>query len=351
MAKAKKLPSGSWRVRVYSHTTPDGKKHYESFTATTKQEAEMMAAKFANDNDRKRSDDITVREAVENYIEANKMALSPATIYGYCNDAKRLECIGNVRIRKITSKDVQGLISHLVSQNYSAKTIRNTYGTLRSALTFAGVDQQFMVHIPSSAKKPKVSPESEQVATLYQNASKKMKIAIALAAFHSLRRGEIASIKYGDLKGNELHIHSDMVYGYDKKWHYKDVPKTDASNRIVYLPKQLLDLIGKGHPEQYILDIKPNTIGQNFIKLKKRYKIDIRFHDLRHYFASLAVILNIPDTYTASLGGWRNNSSVLKEVYQGNIVSMSEAYAQKINEQYLSMTQNMTQKNKKTAQS
>ena len=36
MAKAKKLPSGNWRVRVYSHTTPDGQKKYESFTASTK---------------------------------------------------------------------------------------------------------------------------------------------------------------------------------------------------------------------------------------------------------------------------------------------------------------------------
>lgn len=343
MAKAKKLPSGNWRVRVYSHTGPDGKKHYESFTASTKQQAEMMAAKFSNDNDRKRSEDLTVHEAVQSYINANMESLSPATIYGYTNDAKRLDCIGNVRIRKITSKDVQGLIAELARQGFSPKTIRNTYGTLRSALTFAGVEQTFMVHLPSTVKKPKASPESHQIELLYSHASKKMKIAIALAAFHSLRRGEIASLKFGDIKGNTLFIHSDMVYGVDKKWHYKDVPKTDASNRTVYLPQELLDLIGTGPADAYILDVQPNTIGQNFIKLKKRLGIEgMTFHDLRHYFASLAVILNIPDTYTASLGGWRNNSSVLKEVYQGNITSMSEAYANRINEQYKSMTQNMT---------
>lgn len=344
MAKAKRLPSGNWRVRVYSHTGPDGKKHFESFTASTKQQAELMAVKFKNDNDRKRSEDLTVHEAVQSYIEVNKESLSPATIYGYANDAKRLDCIGNVRIRKITSKDVQGLIAELARQGFSPKTIRNTYGTLRSALTFAGVDQTFMVHLPSTVKKPKTSPESDQIELLYSHASKKMKIAIALAAFHSLRRGEIASLKFGDIKGNTLYIHSDMVYGVDKKWHYKDVPKTDASNRTVYLPQELLELIGNGPADAYILDVQPNTIGQNFIKLKKRLGIEgMTFHDLRHYFASLAVILNIPDTYTASLGGWRNNSSVLKEVYQGNITSMSEAYANRFHEQYRSMTRNMTQ--------
>lgn len=342
MAKAKKLPSGNWRARVYSHTTPDGKKHYESFTASTKQEAEMMASKFANDNDHKRADDLTVEEAVHNYIESNRSTLSPSTIYGYTKDANRLTVINNIRIRKITSKDLQNLISNLMEKGLSPKTIKNTYGLIRSSLTFSGVDQNFMVHLPSTPKKTRQAPENEQIKALYDNASDKMKIAIALAAFHSLRRGEIAALKYGDIDGNTLTIHSDIVWGSDNKWHYKDTPKTDASNRIIYLPQKLLDLIGTGHPDQYILGINPNTIGENFIRLKKKLGIDIRFHDLRHYFASLAVILDIPDTYTASLGGWRNNSSVLKEVYQGNIVSMSEEYAKRMHQEYESMTQNMT---------
>lgn len=350
MAKAKKLPSGNWRARVYSHTTPDGKKHYESFTASTKQEAEMLAAQFANDNDRARASDLTVKEAVEGYLKANKHTLSPSTIYGYTKDAKRMEPIYNVRIRKITSKDIQGLISCLIESDLSPKTIKNTYGLLRSALTFAGVDKRFMVHLPSTVKKTKTAPENEQIEALYSNASKQMKIAIALGAFHSLRRGEIAALKFEDLKGNELYIHADMVRGADNKWHYKDSPKTDASNRVVYLPDQLVALIGKGHPDQYIIGIYPDSISASFRRLKRKCGIDITFHDLRHYFASLAVVLGIPDIYTANLGGWRNNSAVLKEVYQGNIVSMSEAYAKRISDQYESMTQNMTRENKKAAQ-
>ena len=33
MATAKKLPSGSWRCRVYDYTDENGKKHYKSFTS------------------------------------------------------------------------------------------------------------------------------------------------------------------------------------------------------------------------------------------------------------------------------------------------------------------------------
>lgn len=333
MAKAKKLPSGNWRVQV-GYTDINGLKKRESFTASTKQQAEMMAMAFKNDIEHQRAGDYTVKEAVQNYIDSNEATLSPSTVYGYVKDSKKLKTIDNIRIRKLTSKDIQGLITALIDEGLSPKTIKNVYGLLRSSLTFAGIKQEFMVHLPSTVKKPKTAPENEQVLTLYENASKKMKIAIALAAFHSLRRGEIAALRYGDIKGNTLTIHADIIYGRDKKWHYKDSPKTAASYRTVFLSDSLLELIGTGHPEEFILNVQPNTIGQNFIKLKKKLGIDIAFHDLRHYFASLAVVLNVPDTYAASLGGWRQNSSVLKEVYQNNIVSMNELYAKKISDHF-----------------
>ena len=40
MAKAKKLKSGSYRCLVYDYTDGTGKRHYESFTADTRREAE-----------------------------------------------------------------------------------------------------------------------------------------------------------------------------------------------------------------------------------------------------------------------------------------------------------------------
>lgn len=47
MAKAKKLPSGSWRVRVYDGKDAAGKNIYRSFTAATKKQAEFLAAEYA----------------------------------------------------------------------------------------------------------------------------------------------------------------------------------------------------------------------------------------------------------------------------------------------------------------
>ena len=68
MAAARKLPSGSWRCQVYDYTDADGKRHYRSFTANTRKEAEYQAAEYAlNKKAKPRLPECTLRVAIENY--------------------------------------------------------------------------------------------------------------------------------------------------------------------------------------------------------------------------------------------------------------------------------------------
>jgi hypothetical protein len=53
---------------------------------------------------------------------------------------------------------------------------------------------------------------------------------------------------------------------------------------------------------------------------------------MRHFFASTAAILQIPDIYTADMGGWRHDSKIMKETYQNRITSMADYYADKVND-------------------
>lgn len=334
MANARRLPSGMWRVQVYSHTDANGKKIRESFTAPTKTEAEMLASQFANSRDRLRAADLTVKEAVEKYIDLNESVLSPATIKGYELAMQRMKPIYNLRIRKINSSDVQGFISDMTA-GYSPKTIKNTYGLLHKALTFFDPYIVLRVHLPKLKKKAAYSPSSEDVLILFENASRNLQLAIALAAFHSFREGEIAALKYKDLKGDKLHVHADIVQDRNGEWIYKEYPKTDDSDRYAKLPQYLIDFIGTGDPEDYIVGWKPGTISKRFYELKKRLGIEIRFHDLRHYYASVAAgIVKIPDIYTASFGGWAPSGTTMKSVYQNRIVSVEDMYADKMNEYF-----------------
>jgi len=331
--KAKKLPSGNWRVQVYVGTK-DGKKIRKSFTASSKAEVEVMAAMFKADTDRRQTEDITVKEAVERYLEANRNTLSPSTIYGYSKDAKRFAPINNMKIRRLTSNDLQHFISDLVDSGLSPKSVKNTYGLLRTVLSYSGIEKKFLIHLPSQPRKPKFAPEDEQIRVLYENANRNMKVAIMLAAFHSLRRGEVCGLKYGDISGNTLYVHSDMVKSADgKSWVHKEVPKTDVSNRTIYLTDEELEIIGTGNKDDYIVPLTPGSVGTEFYYLKKQVGIDIRFHDLRAYFSSVAAAI-MPDIYLSHLGGWREGSQVLKQSYQKPIKSINEGYAKKLNDRF-----------------
>ena len=328
MPTAKKQPSGQWKCRVYSHIDKDGRQHYRSFTAPTKAEAEQIAAEFSGKADRFAQSDLTVQEAVHAYIDAKEGVLSPSTVLGYRRMEKtRFAPIASKKIKKLTSVDVQTFISEL-SKTLSPKTVSNIYGLLSASVSLFQPDKTFRIKLPTKKKKRATGAASPQIIELFNRAPRQLQISIALSAFASLRRGEICALKYGDISGNMLHVHADMVLGVDG-WHYKETPKTSDSDRFTPLPQALIDLIGEGEPDAFIIDWCPDTITKRFIELRNEVGISIRFHDLRSYYASIGAAL-IPDIYLASFGGWTKSSKVMKETYQKEITDMSKEYASKM---------------------
>lgn len=330
MPTAKKLKSGNWNCLVYSHTTPDGKRHYESFTAPTKQQAELKATKFANSKKRNNSGGVTLGNAIARYIEAKKAVLSPSTIRSYVNMSKTyFTDIEKIPIDRLTTEDMQTYISNL-SQSRSPKTVKNAYALITAAIAFFNPEIRFAVKLPTNTIKSHLEASDEDIKLLYEHASDWLKICILLAAFGGLRRGEIASLKYKDIDVDSVYIHSDMVMDEENNWIYKEIPKNASSVRIQRLPRVVIELIGTGDPEAFIIQHNPNTISKMFIKLRNRLGIDIRFHDLRHYYASIGAILGVPDIYIADFGGWRHDSPVLKNTYQNNIKSVSDKYSDRM---------------------
>lgn len=83
MATAKKLPSGSYRVQVYTGKDAHGKRQYKSFTAPTKKEAEFLAAQYSQTHIDISRSELLLSEAVERYIKSKENILSPSTVKGY----------------------------------------------------------------------------------------------------------------------------------------------------------------------------------------------------------------------------------------------------------------------------
>lgn len=321
MPKAKKLPSGMWNVMVYSHTE-GGKRKYISFTEPTKAAAELRAAEYKVNKKRIIRSEYTVKEGIERYIESKQGVLSPSTIRGYKAALKYYEPIAKMKIRNLCSEDLQKFVSKL-SQDLSPKTVRNIYGLLSASLALQAPDMMFRVTLPKQPVRRPNSPSDDDIQLLMDNSSPMMQKCILLG-IRGLRRGEICALKYEDIKDGVVHIHADLVKDSDGKWVYKNMPKTEGSDRFVRVPD-----LGSG--EGFIVTWTPDSVTKRFIELRDKLGLSIRFHDLRHYFVSTAsLVLKVPDTIVEDLGGYRRGGSVMKSVYKNNVTSISDYYQNKI---------------------
>ena len=328
MATARKLPSGMWRVLAYDGTGADGKRRYKSFTAESKKAAELMAAQYQTSVDKRASRrDLTVKDAIDRYINAKSGVLSPSTMYGYRRmQRNRYGSIENLKVFSLTTEDMQCFISQ-TAQECSPKYTANVYGLLSSAVSMFRPDAVFHITLPKRSPQKQVAPSSDSVRTLFESADGDLKVCIALAAFCSMRRGEICALKYGDISGDAIHIHADMVTDENNRYHYKDMPKTSESIRIAHAPDQVIELLGSGDPDEFVIKRPPYAITKAFIRLRNSLGLTIRFHDLRHYYASIGAALGIPDIYISDFGGWRRGSPVLKATYQNVLEDVGKEYS------------------------
>lgn len=79
---------------------------------------------------------------------------------------------------------------------------------------------------------------------------------------------------------------------------------------------------------------------------KKSMAILVRFHDLRHYAASIMHALNVPDQHIMQRGGWSSDKT-LKQVYRGTINDFEQKYLDVTLNHFEIMQHELQHKNKK----
>ena len=111
MPKAKKLPSGSWRVQASK--TVNGNLIRKSFTDIDKRKAEALAAQWQTDTAQMCDiENITLRQAYDRYIASKENILSPGTIRVYKDTSnKHLQEIMSIKVSRLTSEAIQKSIN------------------------------------------------------------------------------------------------------------------------------------------------------------------------------------------------------------------------------------------------
>lgn len=341
MATAKKLPSGSWRCRVFSHYEyKDGKKKavYESFTCSDpskqgKKECERMAAEWAYKRT-SRGKNKTVHDAVREYIDLKKDVLSPATVAAYEKYLKNgmMDGVSSLHIRDLRQKDVQAWISSLAGR-YSAKYIKNVYMLFVPAVKMAD-GPEFHVTLPSGRPGDVYTPTDEEIRQLLEYLAVpdkyELRTAVMLAAFGSLRRSEICALETSDISGNSVTVSKAMVRDPDGSWVIKQ-PKTPGSFRKAIVPAFVVEMIDRSRPGR-IVRCNPDALSNRFNRAVKFSGIEHHFsiHALRHYYVSIAHVLQISDAYTMKMGGWKTDH-VMKTHYRGTFSDVERQAQERLN--------------------
>lgn len=306
--KIEKLRSGSYRIRkMYKGVTYTVVTDYKP---TQREAIKLLDQEM--DKIQHRKIHMTFSEASRQYIESKSNVISPSTIRGYGSITRNLsERFQKMLITDITNLDIQSEVNRYAAC-HSPKSTSNAAGYIVSVMGMYCPNLIIKITLPQRIKKEPYIPTDEDINKILTEAlSTQYYIPLALATF-GLRRSEICALTADDLNGNLLTIDKAKIQDNEGNWVIRTT-KTTESTRKIYLPDTLSRAIRR---QGYVYQGHPNSIVCWLTRTQQRLGIPhFSLHKFRHYYASTASSLGIPDVYIMQAGGWKTDH-ILKSVYR-----------------------------------
>jgi integrase len=362
MAHIRKLKNGTFQASVFVGTLTDGKKKYEYITCDTEKECKTRARELETDiENRAYSNYANMRFDVwsEKWVLVSMHELTSGTVKGYKAYINNhfIPFFGNMKLKNIQEMHVKEFVTNKLKE-LSSTTVRKMFFLLSWILHDAlKIKNPCRDITPPKTNKYKPNVLDEAGFNLIHNALKNTwdEIPLLLAAYCGMRAGEIFALKWDDIKKDEglIKIDESRAITEDEGYINKS-PKSERGYRQVATPSIVFDLIERHRITQkainnYLFMIRPDSYSERFGKLIDRHNIairqikrgktckddynviyehknkiqfnvqgevlpDIRFHDLRHYHATILHKHGISDQYAAERLG--HDIMVLKKIYQ-----------------------------------
>lgn len=298
MASIKKRADGRWRAR---YRDAAGKEHARHFTRKVDGQAwldEVTASKVSGTY----VDPVTARMTVEAWCEQWAKGYAtrrPSTV----RQAKVhlrviVEHFGPMRLADVKPSDVKAWNVKL-GEKYADSTryaIYRRFAQVMSDAVHDGIIPRSPCSrrtSPGQGKQRPLVPSTEGVWALYDAFPDHLKAAVLLGAFAGLRVSEAVALRADDVDFMRGIVHPRVQY--------PDEPlKTETSRTPVPIPRELAVMLA-GHVEAFRSEyVVTSEVGRRSSpwaveRAVRAHRVEaglpetFRFHDLRHYLASLLI--------------------------------------------------------------
>lgn len=251
--------------------------------------------------------------------------------------------IGNIEVEDIRKKDVQNFIDNELANGLSVKTVKDMIIVLKMIVNYAASELEFNINTTWKLYWPTKNLTRHELPPVYSNSEFKKivntciaypssrNLGILLTICSGMRIGEICALQFKDidLEKKVLTVNKtiERVYSIHNGARKTDLiisePKTASSHREIPIINDAFLLTKKfyaiANPDYYVCSLSEKPIEprvfrnhyNRFIKDKCHINHVIKFHGLRHTFASLLIENKVDVKTVASILGHSDISTTL----------------------------------------
>jgi integrase len=277
---------------------------------------------------------------LDEWLKGEASRLKVSTLESYRIVVQRVsQRIGNVKLQALTPLDLERFYRELAETGgrqggpLAAKTIRNTHTVLRKAFADAERLGLILRNPAATARPPTVHQKEQKTWTSEQLrgfldavAGDRLLALYVLLATTGMRRGEALGVRWSDLDLDAGEVHIVQTLASVRHQLVFTTPKTKRSRRQVYLDDQTVRLLrahrAKQRQERLVAGpawdgehdlvftdeigqpLDPEWVSRDFRrKVRNTTLDDIRLHDLRHTYATIALKAGVhPKVVSERLG-------------------------------------------------
>jgi len=349
---------GSWQIQIYTGIGSDGKprRHFETVRGR-KGDAQRRLTELLASLDKGvyvPPGRLTVAQHLKQWLEGYvKTNCSPRPLDGYESIMENhlIPASGHVQLKQLHQQIIQGYYGK-ACEKVSARTVAKHHRLLSQALKYAvrqgylGRNPCDLVDAPSWKGRPMRTLTPAEVEVLFDMVQDSLIYPATYTAVSTgLRQAELLGLRWRDIDLDMLSISvSQVLYKRRGICQFKE-PKTSHSRRRVAMTPKLALFLREYRQERKLLYLElgkqltldglvftsiegnpldPSVLSHDFARIVKRAGLDnVRFHDLRHTFASLMLLRGAkPKVISEALG--HASVAFTMDVYSHIIEGMQE---------------------------